>query len=401
MNQINRMQFLSQAGITMTALAFLKQCSFAFPRQMEKNKTANKDQYTVFEEPILNAILYGITAPNPHNTQAWKFKIVNPEEMLLYVDETRLLPITDPSTRQIHIGQGTFLECLAIGASSMGYEARFTFFPEGSYAKKDIGKKPIAKIKLVPQRNGLDVRFPILSKANSQDSLFPFLEKRRTVRSQYEGDLLQKKELDSILEDAKPKHSELISILEENGIQVVIRQAMDAMRIETLNVRTADESRIWFRFNDKEIQTKRDGIALPDQAVTGFQRWMLESFFMGPEPEKFHNKTGVSQFLAAYEKKIQSAKGILIWKTQSNGFEDWVKVGRDYVRFQLAAEKNGFVIHPMSQIVQEYQEMDELRKSFEAQFQIGKQQKIQMIARIGRSEYKYFTPRRELKSMLI
>lgn len=401
MNQINRMQFLSQAGITVTAFAFLKHCSSAFPRQVEKAAETKNEQNALFEEPILNAILYGITAPNPHNTQAWKFKIISPEEMLLYVDESRILPITDPSTRQIHIGQGTFLECLAIGASSLGYSTISSLFPEGAYTKKDIGKKPVAKIKLVVKRNGLDIRFPVLSNGNVQDSLFPYLEKRRTVRSVYSGDLLQKKELDTILEDAKPKQSELIFNLEEKGIQDIIRQAMEAMKIETLNLRTADETRLWFRFNDGEIQSKRDGIALPDQAVTGFQRWMLETFFMGPEPEKFHDKTGVQQFLNAYEKKIQTAKGIVMWKTKSNEFKDWIQVGRDYVRFQLAAEKNGFVLHPMSQILQEYPEMEELRNSFAEQFQIAKQEKIQMIARIGRSDYKYFTPRRELKSMLI
>jgi hypothetical protein len=62
-----------------------------------------------FEYPILKAISTGITAPNPHNVQPWKVKIINPTEMLLFVDEKRLLPVTDPPTRQIHIGQGTFL----------------------------------------------------------------------------------------------------------------------------------------------------------------------------------------------------------------------------------------------------------------------------------------------------
>lgn len=390
MHQINRSQFLSQAGITVSAVLFLKHCSTIFPRQLEKGESENKNRKEIFKEPILNAILFGITAPNPHNTQAWKFKILNPEEMLLYVDESRILPVTDPTTRQVHIGQGTFLECLSIGASSMGYDTNVKIFPEGIYSAKDVGKKPIAKIKLVAK-----------SKTVSSDSLFPFLDKRHTVRTAYEGDLLKQTELESILEDSGQKYSEILSFLQEDKIQDIIRQAMDAMKVETLNVRTAEESRIWFRFNDKEIQTKRDGIALPDQGVTGFQRWMLETFFMGPEPEKFHNKTGVNQFLAGYEKKIQTAKGIVLWKTKTNGIEDWVKVGRDYVRFQLAAEKNGFVIHPMSQILQEYEEMDSLRETFEKQIGIEKQEKIQMIARIGRSNYSYFTPRRELKTMLV
>ncbi len=390
MNQINRNQFLSQAGITISAVLFLKHCSTIFPRQLEKKETETKDRKEIFKEPILNAILFGITAPNPHNTQAWKFKILNPEEMLLYVDESRILPVTDPTTRQIHIGQGTFIECLSIAASSLGFETKIKLFPEGPYPSKEIGKKPVAKIKLMSKTSSLQA-----------DSLFPFLDKRRTVRTAYNGDFLKQEELDKILDGSNPKYSEIFTFLKEDEIKDIIRQAMDAMKVETLNLRTADESRIWFRFNDKEIQAKRDGIALPDQGVTGFQRWMLETLFMGPEPEKFHNKTGVNQFLASYEKKIQSAKGIVMWKTKTNGMEDWVNVGRDYVRFQLSAEKNGYVMHPLSQILQEYGEMDTLRESFQKQMGIGRQEKIQMIARIGRSDYNYFTPRRELKTMLI
>ncbi len=60
------------------------------------------------DQPILLAIVAGTSAPNPHNTQAWRFRIHGDLEMSLYVDPERLLPATDPSSRQIHIGQGTF-----------------------------------------------------------------------------------------------------------------------------------------------------------------------------------------------------------------------------------------------------------------------------------------------------
>ncbi len=173
------------------------------------------------------------------------------------------------------------------------------------------------------------------------------------------------------------------------------------MKVETLNIRTGDESRVWFRFSDKEIQEKRDGIALPDQAVTGFSRWMLETFFMSPEPEKFHNKSGLNVFLDGYAKKINSAKGLIYWKTKSNTLKDWVQTGFDYVRFQLAATKLGYVIHPMSQILQEYPEMDTLRTTFEKEQTVKNPEKIQMLARIGRSDYNYFTPRRNLRSFLV
>jgi hypothetical protein len=48
------------------------------------------------DTPIMQGVRYGIQAPNPHNTQAWKIRPVSPTQMLLYVDERRTLPVTDP-----------------------------------------------------------------------------------------------------------------------------------------------------------------------------------------------------------------------------------------------------------------------------------------------------------------
>src|SRR5262245_3624691 len=79
--------------------------------------------------PILQAITYGARAPNPHNTQAWKIEPLSNLENVLYLDEHRLLPVTDPSTREIHIGAGCFLESLATGMSGQGYVTNIELLP--------------------------------------------------------------------------------------------------------------------------------------------------------------------------------------------------------------------------------------------------------------------------------
>lgn len=84
-----------------------------------------------FHEPILKALTFGLNAPNPHNTQAWKFKIINEMESLFFVDEKRLLTATDPIVRQIHIGCGAFIALFQIGAGSFGYSAMVEYLPEG------------------------------------------------------------------------------------------------------------------------------------------------------------------------------------------------------------------------------------------------------------------------------
>src|SRR5262249_25655827 len=100
--------------------------------------------------PIDKAIALGCNAPNPHNTQAWKFRNTSELETVFYVDEERLLPAADPPARQIHIGCGCFIETLSLGATTMGFGTTVEGLPEGAYGLDEIGRKPVARISLVP-----------------------------------------------------------------------------------------------------------------------------------------------------------------------------------------------------------------------------------------------------------
>ena len=73
--------------------------------------------------------------------------------MNLYVDTNRTLPHTDPPFRQIHIGQGTFLENLNLAALNFGYKAIINYFPQGQYSNSVIENKPVASIQLIQNKS--------------------------------------------------------------------------------------------------------------------------------------------------------------------------------------------------------------------------------------------------------
>jgi len=99
-------------------------------------------------------------------------------------------------------------------------------------------------------------------------------------------------------------------------------------------------------------------------------------------------------------KGIESTKGIVFWKTEQNNFIDWMKMGRDYVKFNLATAQMGFCVHPYNQAIQEYDEMKPIRDRLNSLMSIKNEEKIQMIVRIGRSTTPYFSYRRNVKSYL-
>ena len=79
---------------------------------------------------------------------------------------------------------------------------------------------------------------------------------------------------------------------------------------------------------------------------------------------------------------------------------DWVKVGQDYTRLQLAFLVYGFYMQPLSQVLQEFDEMKNLRNKFGKIMDVVHQEKIQMVLRVGKSEKPYLTYRRNVKSFI-
>src|SRR5215471_1312267 len=125
--------------------------------------------------PIDKAIALGSNAPNPHNTQAWKFRNTSELATVFYVDEARLLPVTDPPARQIHIGCGCFIETLSVGATTLGFGTKVETLPEGTYGLDEIGKRPVARITLIPGAE------------EQPDALADYIEARQTNRRPSNG----------------------------------------------------------------------------------------------------------------------------------------------------------------------------------------------------------------------
>ena len=359
-------------------------------------RLAGSDQGTVsdrrpdpsaFDQPIMKAISWGMNAPNPHNSQAWKFKLLNDMEALFFVDETRLLHDTDPPSRQIHIGCGCFLETLRLGASTLGYTTELDLFPEGIYPLEYTGTKPVALIRIV-------------SEATEPLSLSSEILTRQTHRAEYEGPMISDTEFKELIETATPEFSTTHLENDPNRLSDLIELLYRGMDIEAHSHGPYDESRLWFRVGQKDIETKRDGINFRTNGSKGLGLFFLEMIVDTENETAWHKETPINSFLKGYKAQLNTAKGVVYWKTETNTQLDWVNCGIDYVRFQLAAEKAGLVLHPLNQVIQEYPEMDDLRSQFNQFVEVQEPAKVQMIVRIGRGDRLYYSYRRDPQDLL-
>lgn len=72
-----------------------------------------------------------ILASNPHNSQAWMFR-VGGSRIDLFADTQRNIGVIDPYLREMYIGVGCALENLLLAATANGYKHRLTLMPDGS-----------------------------------------------------------------------------------------------------------------------------------------------------------------------------------------------------------------------------------------------------------------------------
>jgi len=82
---------------------------------------------------------------------------------------------------------------------------------------------------------------------------------------------------------------------------------------------------------------------------------------------------------------------------------DWVGIGRSYLRLQLAAQRDGYALHPLSQVLQEYSKIENLQQKFHTMLGIKTPSKVQMWVRLGKPEDldRMLSPRRELEKIIV
>lgn len=351
------------------------------------SKASERDDYHKFAKPILKALAIGLNAPSAHNTQPWKFKIISDNEADVFIDKDRLLPETDPPTRQIHMSGGCFLETIAIGASLINHTAQIDLFPQGTYDQTHVGSLPFSKIRLAAIAN--QVHHPLAA----------HIFNRRTSRLVYDGDLIAKEEADKLISETAPQFSTLIIQHTADEMKPFLDIFKEAMKVESYNLPTNEETRRMFRFDSEEIETQRDGLTFEGQGTTGIKK-MFTKMAVKNNKESWNKPSNIEAGLEKFNKGVDSAKGIAYWITEGNDLTSWVNSGRDVQRFWLVLTKNNLYAHPLNQAIQEYKAMDVLRMKMDTALDIKSGQKIQMIVRIGKSETPFKSFRRHLSDVI-
>lgn len=332
---------------------------------------------------------YAILAPHSHNLQSWLVDLGTSDEIVLRCDPGRLLPETDPFSRQIMMSHGTFLELLDIAARERGLRADITLFPQGPFGPDKLDLRPVARIRLVPD--------PAIQK----DPLFAQILARHTNRSLYELERPVPAAAWLAMSEAvkpNPIRFGFVGADQPGALKQHRTIASEAWRIELTTPRTIMESYKVLRVGATEIDEHRDGLCVLDPTVVWLNRFGLFDRSKAPAPGDYATTSQIKDF----DRKLDSTPGFLWMVTEGNGRETQVNAGRAYARVQLTATAHGLALQPLQQALQEYPEQArpyaEIRRLLDAP---SPTRTVQMWARVGYAPPVDPAPRRGVAALLV
>jgi hypothetical protein len=333
------------------------------------------------KDPRIRALSYALLAPNPHNRQPWLVDLREAGVVTLYVDTAKLLPHTDPLSRQITIGLGCFLELMRMAASHDGQRVTITPFPEG-FDDRALDARPVARAVFVADASV------------TPDPLFAHALDRRSNKEPY--DLTRPLPADTLARLDVAVSARFGGTIDAAEVADWRAFTREALRIEIETPHTYKESVDLFRIGRAEVDANPDGIDFtgPLFEVMGATGLFTREVALDGTSQAY--RAG----LEAVFTNTDTAMGHVWLVTAGNSRLDQIATGADWLRVNLAATAAGVAFQPLSQALQEYPEMAALYRDLHARL-APEGGTVQMLARIGYGPVVDPSPRWPLETKIV
>ncbi len=326
-----------------------------------------------FEDPRLKLAACGLLAANGHNMQPWKIKLDDKDSSVfyLYADSSRVTKEVDPFARQMMVSQGTFLEYVKVAGDELGTPVTIDLFPMGTYKEDNLYESmdiyPVAKITL-EKGTPVDTKLynmiflPDTNRGEYKERI-PSAEERRSLSYLGEFDGLTA----SILYSDPDK-------------KAIGDMALHAAKIEADTSRVMKETEVIFRPNEYQKNKYRYGFSVEGQGTSGLMVHILQGI-VTLFPSMNSGKAGRDNFITSTQKSIEHTPSYLLIVSKDNSRISQVQSGMAYSYCILKAHNMGMVMQPLSQALEEYDEMTTVYNDINAQY--GNGGTLQMLMRLG------------------
>jgi hypothetical protein len=325
------------AGVALGSAAMMNGCA-----------DVTRKEFPAFQEttiPIANldntalTILYHASlAPSGHNSQPWRVRIENPDNWIIQADAARRLPCVDPQNREMMLSLGTFIENLSLAAGAVGLGTDIQVIARDHH-ERDVVRVAFYKDK--------PTGYPLQR-----------LKKRRTVKHGHLPREITAADV-NLLSDGMKGH--LFYFPRGSDHAACIRDAaVENYRVQTRRDDAQQELVRWLRLNPRDAKRHRDGLSTEGMEIMGFKGWFVRQFV---QPQDFLKETYRQQGVDLIAELAQQGGGWFVITSPGPTIADLIDTGRRFERMALRAREYGLGIHPMTQMLEEKQGIEQIAGS--------------------------------------
>jgi hypothetical protein len=310
---------------------------------------------------------FAVLAPSSYNSQPWLFRIAG-DEIELYADRTRGLPVIDPDDRELLMACGAALFNLRLAIRHFGFTPIVRTFPD--LDDPDL----LAFVRMGP---------PSESEEESE-RLFKAIRNRRTHRTQMEPRRLGADEVGRLSEAASAEGAVLFPITDPDVRSRIADLVAKGVEAQGGDKRYRRELGNWIHPNRSK---SRDGIPGRAHGLSDLRSiaepLLTRSIDWGPERA------------AQLRENVEEAPALFILATKADSSSAWLDAGQALQRVLLSGAGDGVAASYFNQPVQ----MAELRSAV-AELLPAPKYCPQLILRMGFGGEQQSTPRRSVAEVV-
>jgi hypothetical protein len=245
------------------------------------------------------------------------------------------------------------MQNLAYAATNFGYICQFTLLATTNQDENMVAVKLTKTANLTPY--------------NIQK-----IQQRRTVRSNYLGDVLKQADTAYLVKDEADFVHYIPNTSKEH--QWLNEQTIEANRIQAYRDGAEKELANWIRFSSKDAKTYCDGLTLASMEIEGIAAWYLRNFYGKANvlSTVFREKS-----IKTVQAQVAQSAGWLLITSKDNSVATLLETGQRLQRLLLKIRERNIAIHPMTQILEETATQQTVHAS------LGITDNLQFILRTG------------------
>src|SRR5262245_11700148 len=267
------------------------------------------------QEVVLELVAAATMAPSKHNSQPWRFRFDPASQTIgLYADPERMLRVSDPAGRGLHIACGAALFNLRLAAAVAGRQAVVRLAPDADQPLL------IAAVRLAgpsqPQQQEIELHAAIAERRTNRSPFSP-----RPVPPGIRAELAEAAQIEGAM----------LHFPDRQEVSRLLRLAQDAERDLLADPAYRAELARW-------AGGAGDGESIPDEVA-------------GPrDPER---ATPVRNFTPARPRPVgyawfEEEPQLAVLSTLCDGRADWLRAGQAMQRAWLTAALRGVAVAPLT-----------------------------------------------------